>query len=159
VLFKKVVWVFNISALITAHNFMKINITTPNYAYYVVVQLKFRYKYSITLIFHKTQVRCVKNCCLNKLLGFMKKFRITTTHKFVQIKIITLDCAYYKIVLWELRYEYSMTLIFHKISVRRIKNCCLNKLFAFFIIFGRITIYNFIKINTITPNYAYYKIL
>jgi hypothetical protein len=32
---------------------MKINIITPNYAYYMIVQLKLRYEYSITLILHK----------------------------------------------------------------------------------------------------------
>jgi hypothetical protein len=33
---------------------MEINITTPNYAYYKVIQLKFQYEYSIMLILHKT---------------------------------------------------------------------------------------------------------
>jgi hypothetical protein len=32
-------------------------------------------------------------------------------------------------------------------------------LFEFFIIFGRITTYNSMQINTINPNYAYYKIV
>jgi hypothetical protein len=32
---------------------MEINLTTPNYAYYKVVQLKLRYEYSITLILQK----------------------------------------------------------------------------------------------------------
>jgi hypothetical protein len=88
----------------------------------------------------------------------MKNFGRTTIHKFVQIKIITPPYDYYKIVLWEFRYEYFITLILHKTSVRCIKNCYLNKLFEFFIIFGRITTYNFVQIKIITPNYAYYKI-
>jgi hypothetical protein len=32
---------------------MKINIVTPNYAYYMIVQWKVRNKYSMTLILHK----------------------------------------------------------------------------------------------------------
>jgi hypothetical protein len=32
---------------------MQINIITPNYAYYKIVQLKLRYEYPKTLIFHK----------------------------------------------------------------------------------------------------------
>jgi hypothetical protein len=32
---------------------MKINIITPNYAYYMIVRLKLSYEYSMTLIFHK----------------------------------------------------------------------------------------------------------
>jgi hypothetical protein len=39
---------------ITAYNFMKINIITPNYAYYNTIKLKHRYEYSMTLILHKT---------------------------------------------------------------------------------------------------------
>jgi hypothetical protein len=88
-----------------------------------------------------------------------KYFGRKTAHNFMQIKIITPDYAYYKIVLLKHRYEYSMMLIFRKIYVRCIKNYCLNKLFEFFILFGRITTYNFVQINKITRNYAYYKIL
>jgi hypothetical protein len=146
---------FNIFSHVTTQNFMEISINAPNYAYYKIVQLKHRYEYSITLIWHKT--RCVKNYRLNKLFGFMKIFGRTTTHNFVQIKIITPDYAYYKIVLLKFRYEYSMTLILPKTQVRSIKNCCLNKLFEFFIIFGRIIAYNSVQINKITPNYDYYK--
>jgi hypothetical protein len=32
---------------------MKIDIITPNYAYYMIVQLKLRYEYSVMLILHK----------------------------------------------------------------------------------------------------------
>jgi hypothetical protein len=32
---------------------MKIEIITPNYANYMIVQLKLRYEYSMTLILHK----------------------------------------------------------------------------------------------------------
>jgi hypothetical protein len=44
-------------------------------------------------------------------------------------------------------------------QVRCIKNYCLNKSFGFFKIVGRITAYNFVEINIITHNYAYYKIV
>jgi hypothetical protein len=71
---------------------------TLNYAYYKIVQLKFRYEYSITLILHKIKVSCVKNCCLNKLFGFMKIFGRVTTHNLVQINIITPNYVYYKVV-------------------------------------------------------------
>jgi len=47
---------------------MKINTITDNYAYYKIIQFKIRYEYSTTLIFHKIQVRCIKNSCLNKLI-------------------------------------------------------------------------------------------
>jgi hypothetical protein len=33
---------------------MQINIVTPNYAYYKIVQLALRYEYPTTLFFHKT---------------------------------------------------------------------------------------------------------
>ena len=59
----------------------------------------------------------------------------------------------------KLRYEYSTTLILHKTSVRCIKNSCLNMLFEFFKIFGRINTHHFVKINVITLNYAYCKIV
>ena len=39
---------------ISTHNSMKINIITPNYDYYEIVQLTLRYEYPKTLIFHKT---------------------------------------------------------------------------------------------------------
>jgi hypothetical protein len=32
---------------------VKINTIAPNYTYYMIVQLKLRYEYSITLILHK----------------------------------------------------------------------------------------------------------
>jgi hypothetical protein len=38
---------------ITKYNFLKINIITPNYAYYMIVELKLRYEYSMTLILNK----------------------------------------------------------------------------------------------------------
>jgi hypothetical protein len=38
---------------ITTYNFIKINIITPHYAYYMIVQLKLRYQYSMTLIMQK----------------------------------------------------------------------------------------------------------
>jgi hypothetical protein len=38
---------------ISTHNFMKINIITPNNDYYEIVQLTLRYEYPETLIFHK----------------------------------------------------------------------------------------------------------
>jgi hypothetical protein len=39
---------------IGTHNFMQINIITPNYAYYKIVRLALGYKYPTALIFHKT---------------------------------------------------------------------------------------------------------
>jgi hypothetical protein len=33
---------------------MQIDIITPNYAYYKIVQLALRYEYPTTLIYHKT---------------------------------------------------------------------------------------------------------
>ena len=45
---------FNYFFRITAYNFMKINITTPNYGYYNTIELKHRYEYSMMLIWHKT---------------------------------------------------------------------------------------------------------
>jgi hypothetical protein len=49
---------------------MHINIINPNYAYYKIIKLKLLYEYSMTLIWHKTKVRRIKNCCLNKLFDF-----------------------------------------------------------------------------------------
>jgi hypothetical protein len=39
---------------ISTYNFIQIDIITPNYAYYKIVQLALRYEYPMTLIFHKT---------------------------------------------------------------------------------------------------------
>jgi hypothetical protein len=93
---------------------MQINRTTPNYAYYNIVQLKLRYEYFITLILHKTKVRCVKNCFLNKLFGFMKIFGRIATHNLVHINIITPNYAYYKIVLSTFQNDYFRALFFLK---------------------------------------------
>ena len=82
-----------------------------------------------------------------------------TTNNFVQINIITPNYAYYKIFQLKLRYEHSMMLILHKSYGICVKNCCLNKLFEIFKIFGRLAAHNFVKINIITPNYAYYEVL
>jgi hypothetical protein len=49
---------------------MQINIITTNYAYYNTIELKHRYEYSMMLILHKSSVRCIKNCYLNKLFDF-----------------------------------------------------------------------------------------
>jgi hypothetical protein len=38
---------------IITHNFMQINIITPNNDYYEIVELTLRYEYPKTLIFHK----------------------------------------------------------------------------------------------------------
>jgi hypothetical protein len=93
---------------------MQINTITPNYTYYKIIQLKLRYEYSIMLILHKTYARCVKNCCLNKLFGFMKFFGRITTHNLVQINIITPNYVYYKIVQLTLQNKYFMALFFLK---------------------------------------------
>jgi hypothetical protein len=45
---------FRIVGRITTYNFIKINIITPTHVYYMIVQLKLRYDYFITLILHKT---------------------------------------------------------------------------------------------------------
>jgi hypothetical protein len=76
----------------------------------------------------------------------------------VKINVIILNYAYCKIVQLTLRYEYPTILFFHKTLVKYIKNYCLNKLFQFFNVFGRMATNNFVQINIITPNYAYYKI-
>jgi hypothetical protein len=91
---------------------VQINSLTPSYAYYKIVQLKLQYEYSITLILHKTQVKCVKNCCLIKLFGFMKFFDRITTHNLLQINIITPNYAYYKIVQLTFQNEYFRALFF-----------------------------------------------
>jgi hypothetical protein len=61
------------------------------------------------------------------------------------INITTHNYSYYKVVQLNLRYEDYITLILHK-------NCYLKNLFEFLKISGRITTYNFMQINTITPN-------
>jgi hypothetical protein len=57
-----------------------------------------------------------------------------------------------------LRYEHCTTQSLHNTYLRCIKNGCLNKLFEFLKFVGRITTYNFMIINIISPNYAYYMI-
>jgi hypothetical protein len=105
---------FIIYGHITTYNFVQINTITPNYAYFKIFWLKLRYEYSITLILHKTKIKCVKNCCLNKLLGFMKLFCCLSTHNLVNINIITPNYAYYKIVQLILQNEYFRVLFFLK---------------------------------------------
>jgi hypothetical protein len=117
---------------ITTHNFLQINIIEPKYAYYKIFQMELRYKYSTTLIFHKTKEGCIKNDCLNKLFEFFKISDRITTHNFLKINIITHKYAYYKIFQLEHRYKYSTTLILHKTYVQCIKNYSINKLFEFF---------------------------
>jgi hypothetical protein len=63
------------------------------------------------------------------LVEFFKLSERIATLNFVQIKNITLNCAYYKIVQLKLRYEYSTTVIFHKSKVRLPRNCSLNGFF------------------------------
>jgi hypothetical protein len=36
---------------ITTHNIAQINIITPNYAYYIIIQLTLKYEYPITVFF------------------------------------------------------------------------------------------------------------
>jgi hypothetical protein len=93
---------------------VKINVITLNYAYCKIVQLTLRYEYSTTQIFHKTEVKYIRNYCLNKLFQFFKILGRITTNNFVQINIITPNYAYYKIFRLKLRYEHSMMLILHK---------------------------------------------
>jgi hypothetical protein len=93
---------------------MQIKTITHNYAYYKIFQLKLRYEYSLTLILHETQVRCVKNCCLNKFCCLYKIFGRITTHNLLQINIITPNYVYYKIVQLILQNEYVRALSFLK---------------------------------------------
>jgi hypothetical protein len=44
----------NFFGCITINNFTQINIITPNYNYYMIVQLTLQYEYPISVIFHKT---------------------------------------------------------------------------------------------------------
>jgi hypothetical protein len=57
-----------------------------------------------------------------------------TAHKLVQIHINTPNILYYVFLELNIQYEYSMTLIFHKISTVCIKNCHSDKLAAFYVI-------------------------
>jgi hypothetical protein len=43
-LLRKLFEIFNTFGLITVHNFVKINIITPNYAYSKIIHLTLRYK-------------------------------------------------------------------------------------------------------------------
>jgi hypothetical protein len=68
----------------------------------------------MTLIWHKTKERCIKNCSLNELFDFFKNFGPINTHSLMKINIITHSYAYYKIVQLTPRYEYSTTLFSHE---------------------------------------------
>jgi hypothetical protein len=48
------------------------------------------------------------------LFEFFKFVGCITTHNFAQIKIITLNYAYYIIIQLTLQYEYPVSVIFHK---------------------------------------------
>jgi len=73
---------------------MKIDVVTPDYVYYKIVQLTLQYEYPTTLIFHKTLERYIRNCCLNKLFKILNIFRLITIHNFMKIDIITPHCTY-----------------------------------------------------------------
>jgi hypothetical protein len=45
---------FTILGLIIKHKFVQINMNTPNYIYYMIIQLTLRYEHSTPLIFLKT---------------------------------------------------------------------------------------------------------
>jgi hypothetical protein len=124
--------IFNIFCIKTTHNFERINIFTPNYVYYKIVELTLRCEYHSTLIFHKTLVIYIRNCCLNRLFNIFNVHCLITRHNFVKINIITPNYVCYKIIQLTLRYEHFRTRILHKILVRCIKNSCLNKLFEFY---------------------------
>jgi hypothetical protein len=68
-----------------------------------------------------------QNCCLNKLLGFMKIFGRITTRNLVEINIITSNYAYYKIVQLTLQNEYLRAPFFLKTYIRCIGKCYLKK--------------------------------
>jgi hypothetical protein len=53
---------------------MQIDIITPNYAYYKIVQLTLHYEYPTTLFFHKTLERYIRNCCFNELFKIFNFF-------------------------------------------------------------------------------------
>jgi hypothetical protein len=52
----------------------------------------------------------------------------------MQVHMDTPNIVYYMFLELNIQYEYSTTLIFDKNPSGYIKNCCLNKLFAFYVI-------------------------
>jgi hypothetical protein len=68
---------------------MQIDIITPNYVYYKIVQLTDHYEYPTTLFFHKTLERYIRNCCFNELFKIFNIFLLITIHNFMKINIIT----------------------------------------------------------------------
>jgi len=70
-----------------------------------------------------------------------------------------LNNVYYKVVIIIHQYEYSTTLISSKSEFHTKKNCCLNKLFEFIIIFSLITRHIFMKTNINTHNDVRFMIL
>jgi hypothetical protein len=73
---------------------MQIDLITPNYAYYKIVQLTLHYEYPTTLIFHKTLEIYIRKCCFSELFMIFKVFLLITIHNFMKIKIITPNNTY-----------------------------------------------------------------
>jgi hypothetical protein len=86
--------IINIFCIKTTHNFERINVITPNYAYYKIVKLTLRYEHHRTQFCHKTYVRYIRNCCLNKSFMIFNIYCLITTHNFVKINIITTNYTY-----------------------------------------------------------------
>jgi hypothetical protein len=76
------------------HNFVRMNIITPNYIYYKIVQLTLWYEYHTTPIFHKTQVRYIRNCYLNELFKIFNIFGHISTQNFIKINTPSPNYAY-----------------------------------------------------------------
>jgi hypothetical protein len=53
---------------------MQIDIITPYYAYYKIVQLTLHYEYPTTQIIRKTLQRYIRNCCFSELFMIFKVF-------------------------------------------------------------------------------------
>jgi hypothetical protein len=78
---------------INTHNFVQINIITPNFVYYKIVQLTLRYEYCTILFSPKTYVRCIRNIHLKNLFEYFNIFGPITTHNLVKINIVTPNYA------------------------------------------------------------------
>jgi hypothetical protein len=85
---------FKLFGHITKQNFVQINKIILNGIYYKIVHLTLRYEYSTTLIFHKTNVKLIRNYNLNRLFKIFNNFYLITPHNLVKINIITLNYAY-----------------------------------------------------------------
>jgi hypothetical protein len=76
--------------------------------------LTLQYKDSTLLSLYKTQLGCVKNGSLNKLLAILNILYHISTHKFVKIHINSNNYVCYKFFQLRFQYEHFTTLISHK---------------------------------------------